>query len=210
MSGARSSTARTTTVTPPTDPAPGSEPISRTRRDLRRLPLAWLVVAAVLPVVLIAGLALWVVLGRPATSPTAIGAPAPGFSLVSLDGEPISLEALRGRPVVVNFFASWCVPCIEEFPLLREAAERHADDDLAIVGIVYDDGPETAREFMGRHGATWPAAMDPDARVAQAYAVHGPPETYFIARDGTIAARQIGQFTERSLDEKLAAIIGAP
>jgi cytochrome c biogenesis protein CcmG/thiol:disulfide interchange protein DsbE len=157
---------------------------------------------------MLAALAWFVLATRPPTSPTAIGAMAPEFSLVTLDGDRIDLADLRGRPVVVNFFASWCLPCIEEVPLLRAAAERHAADDLAIVGIVFDDGPEAARAFLERHRASWPAAMDPDARVATAYQVFGPPETYFIARDGTIAARQIGQFSERSLAEKLAAIIG--
>ena len=134
---------------------------------------------------------------------------APDFSLVSLDGETVRLADLRGRPVVVHFWASWCVPCIAEVPLLRAAADEHADDDLAIVGVIYDDGPESARAFMEDHGGTWPAVMDPGMEVAARYGVFAPPETYFVGRDGTIVARQIGQFSERSLDEKLAAIIDA-
>jgi cytochrome c biogenesis protein CcmG/thiol:disulfide interchange protein DsbE len=112
--------------------------------------------------------------------------------------------------VVVHFWASWCVPCIEEVPLLREAAERHAADGLAIVGVIYDDGPETAQAFMEEHGGTWPAVIDPGMEVAARYGVFAPPETYFVGRDGTVVARQIGQFSERSLDEKLAAIIEGP
>jgi cytochrome c biogenesis protein CcmG, thiol:disulfide interchange protein DsbE len=184
-------------------------PTVRGRRpDLRGLPLPYLVVAAVLPLVLI-GLLAWLTITRSAGgSPTAIGDEAPDFSLVSTDGETVRLSDLRGRPVILNFWASWCVPCIEEFPLLREAAEQHADDDLAIVGVIFDDGPETAAAFMEEHGGTWPALMDPGMGVAAEYGVFGPPETYFIGRDGRIEARQIGQFSERSLDEKLAAIIG--
>lgn len=163
-----------------------------------------------LPLVLI-GLLAWLTLaGRPGGSPTAVGSEAPDFTLVSTDGETVRLSDLRGRPVVVNFWASWCVPCIEEFPLLRDAAERHASDDLAILGVVFDDGPETAAAFMDEHGGTWPALLDPDARVADAYAVFGPPETYFIGRDGRIVARQVGQFSEGSLEEKLDAIIETP
>lgn len=163
-----------------------------------------------LPLVLIALFAWLTVAGRPGGSPTAIGSQAPDFTLMSTDGETVRLSDLRGRPVIVNFWASWCVPCIEEFPLLRDAAERHAEDDLAIVGVVFDDGPETASAFMEEHGGTWPALLDPDASVASAYAVFGPPETYFIGRDGRIVARQIGQFSERSLEDKLDAIIAAP
>jgi cytochrome c biogenesis protein CcmG, thiol:disulfide interchange protein DsbE len=186
-------------------------PTVRGRRpDLRSLPLPYLVVAAVLPLILI-GLLAWLTIARSADgSPTSIGDEAPDFSLVSTDGETVRLSELRGRPVIVNFWASWCVPCIEEFPLLRDAAEQHADEDLAIVGVIFDDGPEAAAAFMEEHAGAWPAVMDPGMEVAAAYGVFGPPETYFIGRDGRIVARQIGQFSERSLDEKLAAIIDGP
>ncbi len=175
--------------------------------DLRRLPLRFLVVAAVLPVIL-GGLLIAILLARvPATSPTSVGSLAPDFVLADLDGNPVRLDDLRGRPVIVNFWATWCGPCVEEFPLLRQAHERYAADGLAIVGIVYQDRSEAARAFMERTGATWPATMDPDDRVATAYGIVAPPETYFIGRDGTIVARQIGQISAGSLQEKLAAIM---
>lgn len=180
---------------------------ARSGPDLRRLPLPYLVAAAVLPLVLAGGL-LVVLAGRlPATSPTAIGQPAPDFSLADLDGNPVALADLRGRPVVLNFWASWCGPCVEEFPLLQAAAEEYADEGLVVIGVVYQDRAEAARAFMERMGATWPAAMDPGEQVAAAYGVLGPPETYFIARDGTISARQFGQISEASLEAKLAAIV---
>ena len=143
----------------------------------------------------------------PTRSPTAIGNPAPDFAVADLDGNPIRLADLRGRPVVVNFWASWCGPCVEEFPLLREAAADHAADGLVVIGIVWDDRSEAARDFMARNGATWAAAMDPGQQVSRDYGTLGPPETYFIDRDGIIRARQIGQISAASLDEKLAAII---
>ena len=176
-------------------------------RGLRRLPLGYLVVAVTLPLVGLVVLGAVLALRGPTASPTAIGRPAPDFALADLDGNPVRLDDLRGRPVILNFWASWCGPCVEEFPLLREAAERHAADGLAIVGIVYQDRSEAARDFMRRNGASWPAAMDPGERVATAYGILGPPETFFIGRDGTIVARQFGQFSASSLDEKLAAII---
>jgi cytochrome c biogenesis protein CcmG/thiol:disulfide interchange protein DsbE len=182
---------------------------ARRRRDLRRLPLPWLILAAILPFVVIGAVAWWTLI-RPGGAPASVGDAAPEFSLVSLDGDTVRLADLRGRPVVVHFWASWCTPCIREVPLLREAAERHADDDLAIVGVVYDDGSESARAFMEEHGGTWPALMDPGMEVAARYGVFAPPETYFVGRDGTIVARQIGEFGERSLEAKLAAIIDGP
>lgn len=175
--------------------------------DLRRLPRPYLFATALLPLVLLAILGL-TLLGRlPSTSPTTIGSLAPDFSLADLDGNPVRLADLEGRPVVLNFWASWCGPCVEEFPLLRDAAARHADDGLAIVGVVFRDRSEAARDFVNRNGGSWPTAMDPGERVASAYGILGPPETYFIARDGTIAARQFGPVTEASLATQLATIL---
>ncbi|MGZ8475446.1 MAG: TlpA family protein disulfide reductase [Candidatus Limnocylindria bacterium] len=181
---------------------------ARSALDLGRLPLRHLVVAAVLPLILVGLIAVAMLARGTGASPTAIGSMAPELSLSDLDGNPINLADLRGRPVIVNFWASWCVPCVEEFPLLRDAAERHADDGLVVIGVVYRDRSEAAREFMARNGGTWVAAMDPDERVAQAYGILGPPETFFIGRDGTIVARHLGQFFATSLDEKVAAIVG--
>jgi cytochrome c biogenesis protein CcmG/thiol:disulfide interchange protein DsbE len=180
---------------------------ARVGPDFRRLPRSDLLAAAAVPLVLLLALVA-ALLGRlPATSPTAVGSAAPDFVLADLDGNPLRLEDLRGRPVVLNFWASWCGPCVEEFPLLRDAAAQHADQSLAVVGIVVRDRSEAARDFMLRNGATWPAAMDPGERVASAYGILGPPETYFIDRDGVIAARQFGPVTEESLRAQLATIL---
>ena len=175
--------------------------------DLRRLPMRHLLLAASIPLI---GLVIigTLLIGRlPVVSPTAIGNVAPDFALADLDGNPIQLSELRGQPVIVNFWASWCGPCVEEFPLLREAVERHAASGLVVVGILYQDRSSAARGFMERHGGTWATAQDPDGRVAGAYGIFAPPETFFIGRDGTIVARQIGQFSATSLDEKVAAIM---
>jgi cytochrome c biogenesis protein CcmG, thiol:disulfide interchange protein DsbE len=175
--------------------------------DLRRLPRQHLIVAAVVPIVLLV-VFVAVLAWRAAPRERAIiGSAAPDFTLTDLEGSPVRLADLRGRPVVLNFFASWCGPCVEEFPLLREAAEEHAAAGLVIVGIVYEDRSEAVRDFMRRNDANWQALMDPGERVAAAYGILAPPETFFIDRDGTIAARQIGQFSEGSLREQLATII---
>jgi cytochrome c biogenesis protein CcmG/thiol:disulfide interchange protein DsbE len=137
-----------------------------------------------------------------------IGTTAPAFALADLDGHPVRLADLRGRPVIVNFWASWCAPCVEEFPLLRAALAKHRDAGLAIVGIVYRDRSEAAREFMARMGASWPAAMDPGETVARQYGILSPPESYFIARDGMVAGRQIGQLSAADLDRQLSLILG--
>jgi cytochrome c biogenesis protein CcmG, thiol:disulfide interchange protein DsbE len=176
-------------------------------RTRGRLPLPYLVVAAVLPLALLAVYAVMFGLRQAPAGPV-VGTPAPDFSLADLDGRPLRLADLQGRPVIVNFWASWCGPCVEEFPLLKRAAAEHADEGLAVIGIVYQDNSESARAFMQRMDAAWPAAMDPGGKVAAAYGLFGAPQTYFIGRDGTLVGQSVGQFSAVQLDQQIAAIIG--
>jgi cytochrome c biogenesis protein CcmG/thiol:disulfide interchange protein DsbE len=181
-------------------------PAERQRPDLRRLPRGWLAVAAIVPIVLL--LAAWAAIALSRIDGGGrVGTTAPDFALVDLDGHPVRLADLRGRPVIVNFWASWCAPCVEEFPLLRDAAETHAADGLAVVGIVHDDRSEAARDFMSRFAAGWPAVMDPGGAVAADYGIYGVPETFFIDRSGAVSSRQIGILNPTDLERKLAAII---
>jgi peroxiredoxin len=151
----------------------------------------------------------------PASASTAVqayppGTPAPALRLQSLDGRPVDLAALRGRPVVVNFWATWCDPCVREFPLLRQAAAAHRGDRLAVVGVLTNDRPAAARAFVRRHGATWPIAVDPTpaAATATAWGAVGLPHTYFVRPDGTLASHQLGELTRANLDRQLAQILG--
>ena len=164
--------------------------------------------AAVTPLVLIVGWAglLLAIQGRQEVAQ--IGSLAPTFALADLDGNPVRLADLRGRPVILNFWASWCAPCVEEFPLLRRALATHEGEGLAIVGIVYGDRSEAAREFMARLGARWPAVMDPADAVARQYGILSPPESYFIDADGVIVGRQIGELSEMDLERQLSLILG--
>ena len=109
------------------------------RFDLRRLGLPHLVVAALVPLLLLSFLGAFLLARSAPATATAIGNVAPDFALADLDGNPVRLADLRGQPVILNFWSSYCGPCVEEFPLLREAAERHADDGLIVVGIVWRD-----------------------------------------------------------------------
>jgi peroxiredoxin len=135
------------------------------------------------------------------------GTPAPALKLPALDGGQVDLAALRGRPVVVNFWATWCDPCVREFPLLRRAAAAHRPDRLAVVGVLSGDTPAAARPFVRRHDATWPMALDPNSTVATGWGAVGLPHTWFIRADGTLASHQLGELTQASLDRQLAEIL---
>ena len=179
------------------------------RQPARRagLPLAYLVVAAVLPLILLGVLGLALLSRNDEAEVATIGSTAPTFALADLDGNPVTLAELRGRPVVVNFWASWCAPCVEEIPELQSAVVEHRDEGLAIIGIVYSDRSEAAREFMDRMGGGWPSVMDPGGEVARAYGIYGPPESFFVDREGIIRGRQIGQLSPADLDRQLATIL---
>lgn len=178
------------------------------RGGASRLPRSYYVAAAIAPFLI---LALWgaLLLIRPGAPMLArMGEPAPSFALADLDGNPVSLADLRGRPVIVNFWASWCGPCVDEFPLLSAAAAAHERDGLAVVGIVFQDRSEAARAFLARMGATWPAAMDPGNAVATRFGIVWPPDSFFIDRNGVVVGRQIGQLTPSDLQRGLAQILG--
>jgi len=144
------------------------------------------------------------------------GKPAPPFALAMLDapGDTVRLEELRGNVVVLNFFASWCFECRYEHAYLSEAARLYEDRGVRFFGVLYNDRPENGRRWIEQMGGqSYPALVDPGSRVAIDYGLYGVPETFFIARDGTVVHKQIGPLTlERIvqiLDPLLASGTGA-
>jgi cytochrome c biogenesis protein CcmG/thiol:disulfide interchange protein DsbE len=129
-----------------------------------------------------------------------IGQPAPAFDLERLDAPGrVRMADLTGKVVIVNFLASWCVPCKEEAPALVRVWERYRTSDVAFVAIVYQDTPDAAKDFHTRMGQTWPLALDDEGRTALAFGVFGVPETFFIRPDGIVEGRHIGPIDETTL-----------
>jgi cytochrome c biogenesis protein CcmG, thiol:disulfide interchange protein DsbE len=138
------------------------------------------------------------------------GTTAPSFDLAKLRGSGrVSLADLRGHPAIVNFWASWCLACRDEFPVLRQAQARYAKDGLKIVGITYRDLPDDARDFARDHGATWTLAKGGDGDpVARAFGVRAMPQTFFIDASGKIVKRYFGNPGRPGLDAEINALLG--
>ena len=142
---------------------------------------------------------------REVSSPL-IGRPAPAWTLTTLDGTTLSSGELAGRPYVVNFWASWCGPCVDEHPILTAAQAAHGEE-LTMVGVLYQDAPSDAENFLARYGDTgYEHVVDGDGRLAIDFGVTGPPETFFVDADGIIRDRQFGPLTEALMAQRLASI----
>ncbi len=114
------------------------------------------------------------------------GENAPGFALKSLSGGEVSLEDLKGKLVLVNFWASWCVPCISELPSMERLYQRLKDKGFVIVAIGIDDEELRLREFQQRYNLSFPVLVDPTGRTKKLYGVTGVPESFLIGRDGKL------------------------
>lgn len=109
--------------------------------------------------------------------------------------------------MIVNFWASWCTPCRDEFPLFRDRlATLGPTDGLAIIGVMYQDQASLASQFLTEFGATWPTVSDPDGKLAAAYRVVAPPQTYFIDKEGVLRGMQIGEVLASDFDTQYAKI----
>lgn len=138
------------------------------------------------------------------------GKPAPLFRLATLDTDTIALADLQGRVVILNFWASWCLACIDEHPYLIEAHERYRERGVSLLGVVYQDSRENALRWMRGMGGDWPSVLDPGARTAIDYGVYGVPETFFVARDGRVAYKQLGPVNRRILTTWIEKLLAAP
>lgn len=135
------------------------------------------------------------------------GKPAPDLDLLDLDGRPVRLADFRGRPLIVYFWASWCIPCRTEFPLLKNALAAHAADGLALVGVVYRDSAANAGAFMSDYAASWPAVMDPGGATATIWSVRAVPTSFFLDGAGIVRAVSFGPPPSGSLEGLLAKIL---
>jgi cytochrome c biogenesis protein CcmG/thiol:disulfide interchange protein DsbE len=156
--------------------------------------------------------------GDPSRLPSAlVGKEVPPFSLPPIEGfSPdgggaeglVAADLAKGQPTILNVWASWCVPCQAEHPLLMQLAK---ESGVRLYGINYKDDPAAARRFLGRLGNPFArVGADRSGRTAIDFGVYGVPETYVISGDGRIAYRHVGPLTEEAIKEKLLPLLREP
>jgi cytochrome c biogenesis protein CcmG/thiol:disulfide interchange protein DsbE len=169
---------------------------------------------AVVAVIAVVGLLAFGLLSK-GSSGVALGEAAPASPLPHLEGGGSgSLADYRGRWVLVNFWASWCVPCRDEAPVLDETWRKYRDRGLVVVGVAVRDFSEDSRRFARRYGMTYPIVKANGNRIERQYGITGVPETFFVDRRGNLvgdaiagpvdASEEIERRFEESIEEALA------
>jgi cytochrome c biogenesis protein CcmG/thiol:disulfide interchange protein DsbE len=172
--------------------------------------LRWAIPAAVVPVLVLLAYGFKTDPRGEIPSPL-LDRPAAAFSLTTFEGAPLSLESLRGQVVMLNFWASWCIPaCYEEAPALERAWRAYKDKGVMVVGVNIQDKEEAAREFLRRFEHSFPNAPDPRGRVSVDYGVYGVPETFFIDRKGRVRFKKVGAVTDEIARGHLDALLKEP
>lgn len=165
------------------------------------------IIALVVGLVIVAliGLMVWGIGKRAAGTTGSVPVstrPAPSFTLPLFEGGQFDLAASRGTPVLINFWASWCIPCEQEAPALEQASKMYKDR-VAFIGVNVQDTDPLARGFLRRFGVTYPNGRDASGAIAVDYGMSGVPETYFVDRNGQLVRKWQGPLDEPRLRQFL-------
>lgn len=132
---------------------------------------------------------------------------APDFTLTSIDGGSLRYGEIKGKPILVNFFASWCLPCREEMPAIERIAREYKAKGVVFLGVAVDDTEAKMREFLTRFDVSFPVGLDSGATIQKSFGVYGIPTTYFIDRQGVINYFHAGAVTEELLRHELDKLL---
>ena len=137
-----------------------------------------------------------------------VGEAAPNFELQNLDGQSISLSSLKGKPVLVNFWATWCGPCVSEMPYLQEIHEDWSDSGLMVLAINWGESASEVEQFLQAHNLSLPVLLDTKNVVAPKYGIRYIPTTFFIDKDGIVRNKVIGAFPSKAaIESRLNEIV---
>ena len=138
-----------------------------------------------------------------------VGSPAPDFSLKSLAGNIVRLADLKGKPILINFWASWCIPCRIEMPAIQAAYQKYQDKGLVVLGVndTTLDNLADVKSFVSEFELTFPILLDETNQITEGrYGVFGLPNSFFIDSGGTIQFIQIGPMSSLQVEENLKKI----
>lgn len=136
--------------------------------------------------------------------------PAPDFTLQTFEGDVFRLADQRGKVVIINFWASWCVPCRDEAPILQDVLERYRDRGVVMVGIAYLDVEKDSLAFIEEFGITYPNGLDVGQLIAKQYRIQGVPETFIVDPEGNIIEFHAGPASVGQLDTILERELQVP
>ncbi|WP_341805001.1 redoxin domain-containing protein [Paenibacillus turpanensis] len=132
--------------------------------------------------------------------------PMPNFTLTDASGKQVSLEDFKGKPVIVNFWGTFCPPCVEETPALQRQYEKWKQEGLVIIGVNLDEEPIRVESFTRQFGVTYPVVIDKDLELAERFGVFQYPTTFFVNRDGVIQDIFVGGMQEPYIENMVGAI----
>lgn len=171
--------------------------------EKRRVRWGWIVAFATLALLMgFLGWGLW----KSLTGPRSSGV-APDFTIESYDGRTVTLSKLRGQVVIVNFWASWCLPCREEAAYLEQTWRKYKDKGVMFVGVDWVDTPTNALAYIKEFDITYPNGPDLGTKIAQAFRIQGVPETYYVDKRGTLRGVHIGPLKSPELDQKIDELL---
>lgn len=142
-----------------------------------------------------------------ATAPPIAMEAAPDFNMALFDGGDFKLSAQKGKVVVINFFASWCVSCGEETPVIEKIYRTYAPQTVAFLAIAVDDTEKKAKEFMQKRSMTIPAGLDKTGKIKEDYGIYGMPTTFFIDKNGKVSYSHAGIVTEELLKHEIDKLL---
>ena len=132
---------------------------------------------------------------------------APDFSLTTFEGETVTLSELRGQVVIINFWASWCLPCREEAAYLEGTWRKYKDKGVVFLGVDYVDAEPNALAYIDEFDITYPNGPDLAQKIAEAYHIKGVPETFDVDKTGQLRGFHIGPLFSPTLDEKIEELL---
>lgn len=135
-----------------------------------------------------------------------LGQYAPGFEAEYLNGTPISLYELRGKPIILNFWATWCPPCVREMPVLDEFQQRY-ENEIIVLGVNLGEKDEAIENFLKRVNVSFAIVKDKNKSIEESYNLIVRPSTFFIDKNGIIADKRLGEISKEELEEKIQKLL---